>query len=76
MVSILPRSKRLNAKRVKKLRQQLRASAINPTERRYDYDAPSIRRANPYQLTVILVPQCGRKIYKDLKQSLGVQHVR
>ena len=56
------------SKKFKRLRSQLRASGLDPKARVYDYDAASVRRANPYQLTIILTPQCGRKVYKELKR--------
>lgn len=59
----------MNAKRVKRIRKQLRASGISPRQAEYGYTEGSIRRGNPFAMQIILSPDCGRYIYKQLKRQ-------
>lgn len=52
----------MNAKKVKAIRQKLRASQINPKEARYQFKSKKNH-------SWVLQPSCGRAIYKSIKNG-------
>ena len=58
----------MNLKKAKRIRKQLKAIGTDPREAVYKYSDDSVRRSDPFRLTIELIEDCGRKIYKGLKR--------